>query len=147
MSEHHIVVGYDGSRDAEAAVRWAVTQAHLTGARLDIVHSYDFPYLERLDHATQGRLLHRAIAREGARLAGGLQSAVTVRAVVRVGNPAHVLLEAAAAADLLVVGNRGESRAHHNILGSVATKCVHHAPCSVAVIRGMNAEPDPIRPR
>ncbi|MFA5885613.1 MAG: universal stress protein [Acidimicrobiia bacterium] len=138
-------MGYDGSPDADAAVRWAVTQAHLTGARLDVVHSYDFPFLERLDHATQQLVRDNAvaIAREGARIAGELQPDVTIAAVVEVGSPTHALLEAAAAADLLVVGARGENHAHHAILGSVATKCAHRAPCSVVVIRRTGAEPDP----
>jgi len=47
---------------------------------------------------------------------------------------AHRLIEAAAAADLLVVGSRGTHGARS--LGSVSERVAHEAPCSVLVVRG-----------
>jgi nucleotide-binding universal stress UspA family protein len=54
---------------------------------------------------------------------------------VRQGNPAQVLIDAAADADLLVVGSRGHGGFAEVLLGSVCMHCVQHAPCPVAVIR------------
>jgi nucleotide-binding universal stress UspA family protein len=51
------------------------------------------------------------------------------------GDPAHALIEAAAEADLLVVGSRGLSRLHSLVLGSVSSKVVAGAPCDVLVVR------------
>ena len=39
-------------------------------------------------------------------------------------------------ADLIVIGHKGRSKIERLLLGSVATRVVHHAPCSVWVIRG-----------
>jgi nucleotide-binding universal stress UspA family protein len=49
------------------------------------------------------------------------------------GRVAHGLVEAAAAADLLVVGSRGTHGARS--LGSVSERVAHEAPCSVLVVR------------
>jgi len=63
-------------------------------------------------------------------------SSVTVRAVV--GLPAEALLEAAAAADLLVVGSRGVGGFKRLLMGSVSTQVTHHAACPVVVIPAEN---------
>jgi len=50
------------------------------------------------------------------------------------GTPAQVLLDAAADADLLVVGRRGHGGFEDALLGSVSQHCVHHARCPVVVM-------------
>ena len=59
-----------------------------------------------------------------------------VTASVGNGHPADVLLQAAAAADLLVVGSRGHGAFADALLGSVSQYCVHHAHCPALVMRG-----------
>lgn len=54
---------------------------------------------------------------------------------LREGNAAQVLLDAAADADLLVVGSRGHGGFAEALLGSVSQHCVHHATCPVVIIR------------
>lgn len=61
---------------------------------------------------------------------------MAVRTQVAEGNPARVLLSAAAGADLLVVGSRGHGGFTEALLGSVGQHCAHHARCPVVVIRG-----------
>jgi nucleotide-binding universal stress UspA family protein len=55
----------------------------------------------------------------------------------RRGDPAEALIAVAEEqdADLLVVGNRGMSRASRFLLGSVVNKVSHHAPCNVLILR------------
>jgi len=44
------------------------------------------------------------------------------------------LLDAAARADLLVVGTRGHGGFTGLLLGSVSQQCAHHSPCPIAII-------------
>lgn len=55
--------------------------------------------------------------------------------VVRVGSAAHEILEAAADADLIVVGTRGNTGLRRVLLGSTARNVMTHAHASVLVVR------------
>ena len=52
-------------------------------------------------------------------------------------DPTDAILDTAEriAADLIVVGSRGENIAKRAVHGSVSTKVLHHAPCSVLVVK------------
>ncbi|HEX5294163.1 MAG TPA: universal stress protein [Streptosporangiaceae bacterium] len=63
-------------------------------------------------------------------------SPVPVTMTVAHGVASQVLLDAARAADLLVVGSRGHGGFAEALLGSVSQHCVHHASCPVVIIRG-----------
>lgn len=71
---------------------------------------------------------------------------------VLAGDPAVVLIDRARAlgADLLVIGPRGRSRIRSVLLGGVARNVVHHAGCSVLVVRDRRrgaSAPAPARTR
>jgi nucleotide-binding universal stress UspA family protein len=66
---------------------------------------------------------------------------VEVQCVAAEGQAAHVLLEEAKDADLLVVGSRGHGGFAGLLLGSVSQQCAHHASCPVVVVN----EPDEMR--
>jgi nucleotide-binding universal stress UspA family protein len=59
---------------------------------------------------------------------------------VSLGTPEEILLEAARewSADLIVVGSHGRGFWGRMLLGSVTDALVHHAPCSVLVVRKSN---------
>ena len=61
---------------------------------------------------------------------------------VRVGDPAREIVEAAAevGASLIAVGSRGLTGVRRLLLGSVARNVLHHASCSVLVVRAEVAE-------
>ena len=59
---------------------------------------------------------------------------LTVLRQVSAGSPRTALLEAAAGAQLLVIGSRGRGGLDDMSLGSVAHALLHHAPCPVAVV-------------
>jgi nucleotide-binding universal stress UspA family protein len=139
-----IVAGVDGSPSSLSALRWAITQARLTGASVDAVIAWHYPVaVGGFGYAPVGVLQDGADFEEIAKkvLADAISSVpdtdgdVTVRPAVIEGNPAQVLLETAAGADLLVVGSRGHGGFAEALLGSVSQHCVHHAPCPVVVIR------------
>lgn len=144
---HRIVVGVDGSQAAREALAWALRQAELTGGSIDAVTAWHkpvvisgMPYgpLAVLEQSDLARFAETTLT-NSIRAVVGADSAVSVRPVIRQGNAAQVLLDAADGADLLVVGSRGHGGFAEALLGSVSQHCVHHAPCPVVIIRGRRA--------
>lgn len=134
-----IVVGIDPSKDALRALRWAVDEAEIRGARLELVHAFPTPELmalpavvslpdpEEMKKAAED-VLDEALVSAG----GGRDVEVTKRVIA--GNPANALCEAAQDADLLVVGARGLGGFRGLLLGSVSHQVVAHSPCPVVVV-------------
>lgn len=133
-----IVVGVDGSSESGEALRWAERQARLTGAELHAVVAWRLPttygyaavYAD-VDWAAEARdTLDRTIAETL-----GDDGPHVHRHVVE-GHPAPALVDAAADADLLVVGSRGHGGFTGLVLGSVSQHAVSHARCPVVVVHG-----------
>jgi nucleotide-binding universal stress UspA family protein len=134
-----IVAGVDGSDSSLKALRWATQQAELTGARLDVITTWDWatsygwamPIPSDYDPRSNAQsLLDEAVA--------PLRDAhpqLDIRSTVVEGHPAPVLIEASRTADLLVVGSRGHGEFAGMLLGSVSEHCVTNAHCPVVVIR------------
>lgn len=61
---------------------------------------------------------------------------------ISMGSPDQILLETAEewSADLIVVGSHGRGFWGRMLLGSVSDSLVHHAPCSVLVVRKKNRD-------
>jgi nucleotide-binding universal stress UspA family protein len=132
-----IVVGIDGSAASIDALRWAVEEATVRRAPLRIVHVSS----ARADDAPAARTAEeRAIVEEVPNLAAvraeidGRPSLETT-SDLRIGHVADQLIQAAACAQLLVVGARGGGGFEGLLLGSISSQCVMYAPCPVAVIR------------
>jgi nucleotide-binding universal stress UspA family protein len=69
-------------------------------------------------------------------------SAPTLTTEVLFGTPESRIVETAEAwqADLIIVGSHHHSRWERLLLGSVSDSVVHHAPCSVLVVRAATAD-------
>lgn len=136
-----IVVGIDDSPAATDALRWALEEARLRGATLEVVHTWTFPLATELPGGEVSRLvadLERAASEVLDEVVDGIVGVDPGVKVVRraiEGPPAQILIEAAVGADLLVVGSRGRGGFAALLLGSVAQQCVHHSPCPVVVVR------------
>ncbi len=140
-----IVVGVDGSEESKAALRWALDEGRLRGARVRALYAWSFPPM-----ATSwgyvgpaaidlGALQREAGERLDSVIAEAKTEGVDVEHAVVQGSAAQVLVEAAADADLLVVGSRGHGGFAGLLLGSVSQQCAHHARCPVVIIRGQSA--------
>lgn len=134
-----VVVGYDGSTQSAAAVRWAANQAVCEGWALEVVHVWGFAGREGggaggswLGLAVQAQV--QEVADEGTRLAREAAPGVTVRAVVANGPPAAALVQHAQDARLVVLGRHGAGRRPGALVGSVTSGVLHHAHCAVAVV-------------
>jgi nucleotide-binding universal stress UspA family protein len=134
-----IVVGVDGFESSNAALRWAIHHAKLTGAVVEAVTAWHVPVgtgwmptADMPDYQDDARaVLGEAIAEMCA-----VDPDVQVFARVVEGHAGQVLVDAAEGADLLVVGCRGHGGLTEALLGSVGQYCVHHAPCPVVIMRG-----------
>lgn len=135
-----VVVGVDGSPGSEAALRWALEEARLRHADVLLVHAWQATAGagEAMPGLAMGVLV--GLAEEDARavLAEALAEAeaggVKAEGKLVCGGAGPTLLEAAAAADLVVVGARSHQGLAGALLGSVADHVARHAPCPVAVI-------------
>lgn len=143
-----IVVGVDGSDGAARALRWALDEARLRGVQLRVIHAWFVPLiLSAPSDETFGipppagslEEVRSALAREAekvlaASLRGTGSDDVQVVGEAVEGKPAHVLIDAAADADLLVVGSRGLGGFTGLLLGSVSQQCAHHARCPLVIV-------------
>ncbi|GAA4990180.1 universal stress protein [Kitasatospora paranensis] len=141
-AERRIVVGVDGSASSVCALRWAAGQAAATGAVVEAVICWGFPWVHGLTPASVDRELgsvaRQMLADAVADAAGGRCHQV-IRQIVESGDPSEILPRRARGADLLVVGNRGRSGVAATLLGSVSRHCTEHAPCTVVVVRAPTA--------
>jgi nucleotide-binding universal stress UspA family protein len=145
-----IIVGVDGSAGAAHALRWA--QAEAARRNWSVTAVLAWGYLDQ----------HHAVATEGfdpdytaadaeraldtyVQDAVGADSAGAVHRHVVSDLAPRALLTAATASDLLVVGARGLGGFRGLLLGSVSRRCLHEAPCAVAVIRpDVTEAPEPL---
>lgn len=142
-----IVVGVDGSDEAAAALRWAVDEAKLRGARVEAVHAWVYiPMTTTADSGlvpmawTESAELLEATRDAAARVAEAQVSGVLgdghdVAVSLVQGDASEALLEAAEGAELLVVGNRGRGALREALLGSTSGRVADHAPCPVVIVR------------
>ena len=116
-----IVVGFNGTHDAEEAVEAAALRAWPAGSEARLIHAGEEARPEAI----------RAAA-ERLRAAG-----LDVSEFGRAGDPAHALLHEAKEwdADSIFVGTRGLHGLQHLLHGSVAAAVAARARCSVEVVR------------
>jgi nucleotide-binding universal stress UspA family protein len=124
-----VAVGADGSEGSRAAIAFAAEEAMLREVPLLAVCALaDSP--GGLGGA--GRM-QEAFDRDIARLEKEYPE-LTVLRQVTFGQPRTALLDAAAGAQLLIVGSRGRGGLKGMLLGSVSQAMLHHARCPVGVV-------------
>jgi len=147
-------VGVDGSGPSRRALRWAIEEARLRGAGLDVVCTWSVDYtpwsssmqpglasaawtedvqllpIENI-RANVRAVLTQLLDDEGLTESGDPPT----RGIIVEGKAGPALVEAGRDADLLVVGARGLGEVRGIFLGSVSLHCVTHAPVSVVVVR------------
>ncbi|MEW1805142.1 universal stress protein [Pseudarthrobacter sp. NPDC080039] len=136
-----IVVGYDGSDEAAAAVRWAARHARATGSALNVVHCSLWPLLTRHLGPVPGvsnsglEQSARSVLEEGVAHAATEAEGLQIKSTLLHGLPAKLLVEISAGEKLLVVGSRGLGGFLGLLVGSVSLELAAAAACPVAVIR------------
>ncbi|MCP2264662.1 universal stress protein [Promicromonospora thailandica] len=135
-----IVVGVDGSPQAERALQHAITQATAWGAELTAVTGVP------VGNAGILAWLPSSIDREQvlADIGAGMDVLVDryeaqnpglrIRRIVLDGTGAELLTEFSTASDLVVVGSRGRGGFRGLLLGSTSQAVLHHSACPVLVV-------------
>lgn len=138
-----IVVGVDGSQPSRDALRWALEEARLRGAAVEVVYAWRYPVMTyapgimapptyaRDDLADEARRVLEATVEA---VAGDIAADVVLDEVVVEGPAAEALVKRAGPDDLLVVGHRGRGGFIGLLLGSVAEQCSTHARCPVVIV-------------
>jgi nucleotide-binding universal stress UspA family protein len=141
-----VVVGVDGSEASAAALRFAAEEARLRGGTLVAVHAWTFmppaavgdpgvipvAAVTLMEDLEAERAAATALVEES--VADVLGDA-EVEVLAAEGSAGEVLVEAAAGADLVVVGSRGRGGLKSALLGSVSGHVANHAPCPVVIVR------------
>jgi nucleotide-binding universal stress UspA family protein len=135
-----IVVGIDGSKESEAAFRFALEEARIRDLGVRAVAAWYVPAVAYAGGAYAPSVdLSEGIEAETRHslddvVAGVKNPGVEVEMVVRRGQPALILLEEAKEAELLVVGSRGLGGFRGLLLGSVSQQCAQHSPCPITIL-------------
>jgi nucleotide-binding universal stress UspA family protein len=137
-----IVVGVDGSAHSHKALTWAAAEAEDHGAELVVLNVWEHTLPPPAGSVS---VSERYVPDPSQRTAEDLVKEITevlgedppvvIQPHVKQGNPAKVLIDQAADADLLVVGTRGHGGFRGLVLGSVSQHVAGYAKCPVAVVR------------
>lgn len=141
-----VVVGVDGSEASQRALRWAVEEAAATNRAVQAVNVWtrSFSYGAETYWPVDTRMAEDAQAglSKSVLEVAGERPKVQIEEVVVEGDPGKTLCALSEGADLLVVAARGRGGFGRMALGSVSTKCAHHARCPVVIVRN-EGEGDP----
>lgn len=131
-----IVVGYDGSECAKAALRTALDVGQAYGEKVIIAFGYELSPVGGELHDYHSALREMATQRllEGQAVAAGADAQVEAVVVEQPAARGLVLLAAERDARLIVVGTHGESRIRGALLGSTPHKLLQVSDRPVLVV-------------
>jgi nucleotide-binding universal stress UspA family protein len=137
-----IVVGVDGSPHSRTALKWTAAEALDHGAGLVVVNVWEHTLPPPSGSVS---VSERYVPDPSQRTAEDLVEVIkeelgedppmVVEPRIKQGNPAKVLIDQSADANLLVVGTRGHGGFRGLVLGSVSQHVAAYATCPVTVVR------------
>ncbi len=140
-----ILVGYDGSENADRALSRAASLAKAQSASLRIIVVADTISLATsysvMEPPITGDVIEGVVKESEGILSHGLKAVSSivpqVTGSVERGYPADCILEEAAAqeSDLIVLGRRGISGIERFLIGGVSSSIVSHSKCDVLIVK------------
>jgi len=145
-----ILFATDGAKQSDAAIEMLRNFALSDGDEIKIVSVVDMAVpmaldmyggylpdsaeIEKTARENAAKLLEQTQQRVGSHFA---DKNLAISTEVLFGSPESRIVETAEAIhpDLIVLGSHGYSRWERLLLGSVSDSVVHHAPCSVLIVR------------
>jgi nucleotide-binding universal stress UspA family protein len=134
----NIVLAYDGSKFSNKALQEALRIAKSSGGSLlilsvvDITDEFESEAPGLTDKMTEKLLKSAQKALEKA-----VAAKVKAKVEVHVGDAYEMIVETARKkkADIIVMGSHGRTGLTRLLMGSVTSRVIGHAPCSVIVVR------------
>jgi nucleotide-binding universal stress UspA family protein len=142
-----LLIGYDGSKHANAVIEQVAARAWPEGTQARLVAAADLQMrvdeiLRPLSKPAKGKTVHpspwpwieKKIEKASAKLA---KLGIKTESIVLQGDPRKAILAEAKSfrADCIFVGSRGLAGVERFLLGSASSAVCAHAPCTVEVIR------------
>jgi universal stress protein A len=138
----NVLVPLDFSRPSFKALEYALPLAERFGAKLHLVHAFDYDYPMSTLSAMPLAIPEEEITRRAKRR---LQDVTKKYAIPLAPENCHVVkgrayhaicqLARKLGSDLIITTTRGHTGLRHIFLGSTAERIVQHAPCGVLVVR------------
>lgn len=144
-----ILLAVDGSAYSDAAVEEVVKRPWPAESEVKVITAVEMPvltgiepwavspdYFEQVEKATRGAA-EDVIKRAMSKLNNIDDKTLKISTEIIQGSPREVIVEEAEKwhADLIVMGSRGLGAWNRLLLGSVSSAVVHHAKCSVEIVR------------
>lgn len=135
-----ILVAHDGSKFSDKALKKAIDIASKFDSTVTVITVAPELYLTDLLEVDRKRI-HETLIREAETVMRNVKKrakgAKPVKTVIKRGNPAEEIIDTAKKmkADLIITGSYGRHGAQKFLLGSVSSKIVDHAECSVLVVK------------
>jgi nucleotide-binding universal stress UspA family protein len=135
VADAAVVVAYDGSPQAAAALRWGAHEAMAQSVPLDLVTAWQRPPLGREGSSTDPAGYAQQLgARAAATVPRDAGARLQVRRHVQEGFPTSVVLQRAHGARLLVMGTAGHVGRIGAVLGSVSRRVVERVDVPVVLL-------------
>jgi nucleotide-binding universal stress UspA family protein len=141
-------VGYDGRREARAALDFAEPLAADLGARIELIAgvSYRLPLRSELASPLDARGAERERLAEVLELAAASLPASTATTLAGT-DPVELLVERSGELDLLVLGSRGYGPLKRALLGGVTIRVIRKGRCPIVVVpRSATGDPNESQP-
>lgn len=136
-----VVVGVDGSETSLAAIEFAAAEAERSGEPLHAVLAWDLPAGWGVEYMPTDEMINGIAEDEEVVLSESLAGLsdrfpdLEIRREVVRGYPAWALIDAAASARLIVVGNRGRRGLPRVLLGSISHDVLVNITTPTVVVR------------
>ncbi len=136
-----ILIAHDGSRSSERALRKGLEIAEKFNSAVTVISVVPSLYLTELMEMDRKKVLDTLTA-DAKKMMTGIKAhsgkIKSLKTLIKQGSPADEILKTAGKmkSDMIVVGSHGRHGAQKFLLGSVSSKVIDHADCSVLIVKG-----------
>lgn len=134
----NIIIAFDGSTFSNAALQEAIRLAKAPEAGLLILSIVDITdEFESEAPGLTGKMTEKLLKLSQEALEKAVAANVNAKIEVHVGDAYEMIVEIAKQkkADLIVMGSHGRTGLTRLLMGSVTSRVIGHAPCSVLVVK------------